>query len=720
MKSIFKKQIAVILTITIVLSMMISGTVASAASVGSAGGGGSLVSAVGAGYNFLDVGSIDVIRNAHNKAKNVTSSNVSESSIADLLTDELIAKFDNNRSKAVSSVLSLLGKTLAVYYSTDVDNFASNLSSATTEIGPILDKIGVDTGVWFDLFFRTRLDATQAQYKTLWATGSMSAVSNNLDEVQIQAMKTRLNSIEYAETKAALSAVNWNQHIIVKGIRTVATYADQGRTAEYELIKAAARFGTEVYVDDVLYSEFREEHYLGKYWEDNVIKVTPVTEDRVITSYLEIIGEKGATNFAGYKSSNPDLVTIEADEVNSEFIITIKANQRGTADLVVMKDDIYGSNNGSLKDWIARAKLVVAYDMAKADAPVWTDNVLSWNAVPNATNYKVVIYKDDVVVKTIDVNETEFDATEVLSTYGNGEYKATVAAYDSAVPSIVGEVSEKSSGKVYELGLDTPAAPVWTQAGALTWVRVDDATNYVVDFYTSPGATTPAFTVELGDVDNIPASQITEYFKNYIGYTMYATVTAKNSTLSSDKSLKSTGIYVEVSSNKFIISGTVKLQGFSPVPALSESVFRSDNSGITVYINELKDKMTPVVTGPDGTFVLTDIPEKNDGTVYTIVFECSERNYLKRFVKLNKLVANKTLDTFLYFGDIKNVPSFTINHFDISQVVAYFGTTITADTPADIAALDVNDDNLIHNEEMVVLLRNANRTTTNTTITITD
>ncbi|MBQ7793692.1 MAG: carboxypeptidase regulatory-like domain-containing protein [Clostridia bacterium] len=683
MNSFFKKQIAAFLSAAVAFTTFAAGGVFAADL-------SSLAKDVGYAYGYVDSADTGAITNANAAALKLAASDVTDSRVDALMTDEFVANYDS-RKAAKEALVSLLAKSLSVYYSTSAEKLESNLKAVQADMEDVLATIEIDVADWADLMIKTREDAKSLagwDEKIIWAVGSASgntdsttALYETMDSLQVTAMNKRLGTTDYADAKAAFDTLGWTAETVVAACRAVTVLADAGKSAEFALIKAAARSGTEVFVDETKMDVGTK----GVNWGSNVVKISP--DDLPMTKGLQIkvIGDVLATNFAGFSTSNEELVTIEADDASYEIVVTINEGKKGEADIIIKRDP-KGDNSGSDNDWIVRQKIVVAYDIAKAAAPVWGTDAdagkLTWTAVEHAAEYEVVIYRDgtEVARETV-TGATAFDANSVFAANGNGNYTATVTAKGD-IAAEVGETSDASSSYAYQEALDAVAKPVWTDK-TLSWKEVEDATKYIVYLYM--GTSTEPF--DMIEVIGATSYDAAEKLAGKTG-SIYAAVQAKNDTLVGAVSEKSDAL---VLINAYEVTGKVTLESFQGI--------QEDNSGIKVSVKELPGISTE--TDAEGNYTLEKIP---DGE-YTLVFENAVRYYLKKYVDITVEGGKVTVDdAVMYFGDMSSLGGVMVNIFDLSKILPKIGA-MTGDNDFD-ANMDVDNDGNITQRDTSVVLRN--------------
>lgn len=708
MKVFLKKQLAAVLAAAMALGTVASAAGANAGGGGAAGGGGStmapsysLSNAVGYVYDYVDKAEHGAISGANLAAKYATASDITDARINELMTDGFIAKYDSVGA-ARADLVTLLGNSLAAYYSTNWDKFENNLAVAEDNVADVLYKIGVDSDDWFKIFIGAREDGkflSTWNEMIVWAVGSKTGNTNSLthlyetmDTLQVKAITKRFaDDTECADIAAKFDELGWTAEKLVSATRAVAVYADPSKVAEFALIKAAARSGAEFKVDGVPYDN------VGVNWENDVYRITPDELPITGTLTMEILGFEEAANFAGFETSNPEMVTMQANEADFGIDVTIN-NVRGAADIIIKRDPL-GDNSGSNADWILRQKIVVAYDIAAPDAPTWCLGVdegkILWDAVPNAVKYVVTIYKGNEVVGTKVVeNGVGVDAADILAANGNGEYAATVTAYGE-LGDLEASVPSQASTYTYTAALDTVAKPTLAEEAdkkMVRWTAVSNATKYVVYLYEGTAAE-PFETIE---VANVTECDVTEKLAGKAG-TFYAAVQAKSETLTGAVSAKSDGL---------TLTNYHKITGYAKLENAEVGSVQNDNSGTTVSILELPS--ITAVTAADGSYTLEDIPSGN----YTLVFTNKTRYYLKKHIAVTVSDADLAApEAYMYFGDISSNGGSLINHFDLARMAAKNGSYDGVqgfDTN-----MDINHDGVIGIEELTVLLRNISRTTDN-------
>lgn len=714
MKVFLKKQLAVVLAAAMALGTVASAAGANAGGVGGGGGGASTgggsmapggVEAVGYVYDYVDKAEYSAISGANLDAKDATASDITDARINELMTDEFKANYDSVGA-AKADLVTLLGNSLAAYYSTNWGKFKDNLAIAEDNVADVLYTIGIDSDDWFQIFIGTREDAkflSTWDEKIVWAIGSTAGNTNSLaqlyetmDSLQVKAITKRFtDDNRCADIAAKFDELGWTAEAVVNATRAVAAYADPSKVAEFALIKAAARSDAKVWVD----GDEKYPYLMGVDWENEVIKLNP--EDLPVTASftMEILGHPQAANYAGFETSNSDIVEMEADEPNKAIIVTIN-KVRGAADIIIKRDPL-GDNNGSSADWILRQKIVVAYDIAAPDAPTWglgvDEGKILWDAVPNAVKYVVTIYKGNEVVGTKVVeNGVGVDAADILAANGNGEYAATVTAYGE-LGDLEASNPSQASTYTYTAALDTVAQPTLAEEAdkkMVRWTAVDDATKYVVYLYEGT-ATEPFETIE---VANVTECDVTEKLAGKAG-TFYAAVQAKSETKTGAVSPKSAGLTL---TNYHKITGFVKLE------SVDIGSVQDDNSGTVVTV-KTDNGTVSTVTGADGSYTLENIPSGK----YTIKFTNSDRYYLERW--MNVTVGAEDLaaqEVHLYFGDIRTDQRIKVN--DLAVMAPKF--LVRSSSNDYDANMDINSDGIINLDDFSVILRNITKWTENTII----
>lgn len=691
MNSFLKKKVAVLLSAVLCISTFSTLGVSAASELDG------IISEVGYAYNYVDANDVGTITNAYARAINVTADAVTDAGIDGLMTDAFVAKYDSE-NEAKAALVSLISTTLSVHYSTSAGAFGTNVYSAEADMAAVLEDIGVSLADWADLMLKTRKDSqdiANGVEKLVWAFGSLSGntdslteLYNTMDSLQLKAMKKALALDQYLNAKQALEAISWTPEAILAGVEAVSKVTDPVKAAEFALIKAAARSGTELFVDGNPVSVGTQ----GVNWEKNIYRISP--DDLPITKTLkiEVIGDERATNAAGYYVSDDEMVTVTRNRTDYELDFTINDVKKGVVDIIIKRDP-YGDNNGSNDDWLLRQKVLVAYDLQSAAKPTWGTDAdagkLSWADVEHAVKYEVVIYKDGEEVAREVVTEAEFDANAVMAANGNGSYTAGVIAMGDIEQEVAAE-SAKSDPHNYTSALGTPDAPIWTDK-TLSWDEVTGATSYIVYLYR--GASTDPFeTITVASGTTCDVSSVLAGMEG----TFYAAVKAKNETSTSALSAKSLPLVLV---NTFKVTGKATLQSLDISDPENENVVQPDNSGIKVSILELSS-LGEVATTADGSYTLTDVP---NGT-YTVVFQHPTRPFLKKHVAATVTNGDVSVNTMLYYGDTIALGGTQINLFDIGPMLPLLGSS-SGDAGFD-ATKDIDNDGAINAIEIYAILRN--------------
>lgn len=703
MKFNFKKQIAALISATLMLTSVAVPTFAAGGAGGSGGGsnagGGTnyfekLAYEVGYVYDYVDPTDSAAISGVASKLNSLTADKVADSAVESLMTEKFVEKY-NSRAEAKSALVTLLGNSLGVYFSNGEAELAQALENADSKILTTIEKaLNVGrTNEWFDLFLLTKKEsqdiATTAD-KKVWAIGSTSGNTDSLDELfetmdalQIKAMNKKLAEDDYADLGQTMAQIGWIPENVVAACRGIMAVADQSNVGEFALIKAAARSTAMLTgLDEDLVKA-------GVDLEENVIKCQPNGLDKYVVS-LDVL-DWNVTNLVGYSTTNEDLISFETDEVDKVIIVKVNEDVKGTAD-VVLKRDPLGDNSGSDKDWIVRFRVVVANEIGKA-TDFAVDNEtgeFTWKKADNAVKYSVNIYKDGVKIDTVEVTEEKINFMDWAEVKGNGKYTADVTAYGD-IPEEVGEVADGLLEFDYTEALDTVKQPTWEDK-VLKWEAVTGATSYEVKLYKGE-ATEPATTVTVTDGTSC---DFEEYLKNETG-TFYATVQAKgDNDVVGGVSEKSEGIFVQ---KLYKVSGVVKLED------AEQGTVKEDNSGIVVTLNGLEGAVMTTEL-KDGSYSFENVPNGDD---YTLWFEY--KYYLKGIqpvvVKDGDVIVD---DEILYFGDFRNSGTKEkIDHIDLPMLPSLYGVTKELHPDKFDDYMDIYDDDVIDAFDLSVVIRNVNK-----------
>ncbi len=663
MKEIFTKKIAAILSLISVLSMFSAG-VASASPA-------DLANEVGEVCNYVDDdydSAIKLIGDNIYESTNAGSINVDA-----LLTDKVLEKFAS-RNAAKETVTDMLSKSLYPYFSTSSDMLESNISKACDGIDGYMNTFfgdKADSEKWLELFLLTRKDVQNLKdntYRWTWATGSdknstpiesLEYVFESMDKLQVKTMDERLKDGQYAAFKDGFANLGWTSESVVNACRAISDVYDSGRSAEFELMKAAARYSTKLYIDGAEKSLA----YAGKDLTDNtnVYTVSPSGLPKDVDMYVTIMGYREVNNLVGYSSSDKEVAEITPDEKNYAFKINVK--KPGTTEIVIKRDPTQKNDNGDNKDWLIRFKLVVGEKIGDVSKPVWnTTGTLSWNATANAARYKVILYKDGVKVNTYETVNTSYDFSKIA--VETGSYTATVQAFGDT-DAEYGNVSDLSDKYNVKAEIEKANKPVWdtaTEKKLVKWDSVYNATGYIVRIY---NGTTLVHTSDVVSGNEFEATSFVNTYGIYRA-TVQAVGANDKKGAESDKS----DAYIVGNT----VTGNVKLEKFSGV--------RSDNGGIKVSIKELPN-IDAVVTNDDGDYTLTNVP---DGT-YTLYFE--RVAYLSKKVTVNVSGGNVTADSaVMLYGDIDGANG--VNSMDITKIRSIYGSSSNKELQSDSTAETIN------------------------------
>ncbi|MGI6709391.1 MAG: cohesin domain-containing protein [Dethiobacteria bacterium] len=142
---------------------------------------------------------------------------------------------------------------------------------------------------------------------------------------------------------------------------------------------------------------------------------------------------------------------------------------------------------------VASAEKTVSVQLGKVNQPWWGTGdeywTIKWNAVPNATGYKVYLYRGEDLVNSYDVgNVTSYNLDSY--TTDAGSYSVEVQALGDGELWLDGPNSDRSSARVRVGPLPDVTGLDWdiTYAGVITWNSVSGAAGYDVRLHDSTDA----------------------------------------------------------------------------------------------------------------------------------------------------------------------------------------------------------------------------------------
>ncbi len=142
---------------------------------------------------------------------------------------------------------------------------------------------------------------------------------------------------------------------------------------------------------------------------------------------------------------------------------------------------------------VASAEKTVSVQLGKVNQPWWGTGdeywTIKWNAVPNATGYKVYLYRGEDLVNSYDVgNVTSYNLDSY--TTDAGSYSVEVQALGDGELWLDGPNSDRSSARVRVGPLPDVTGLDWdiTYAGVITWNSVSGAAGYNVRLHDSTDA----------------------------------------------------------------------------------------------------------------------------------------------------------------------------------------------------------------------------------------
>lgn len=653
--------------------------------------------------SYVDTADYSAIRGAHRKATELKASSVSETAVAELMTDNFIKKFknDNNtdveaREAAKAAAVKLIAQGLGVYYSTTEAELVQNADDADVAIADEVYMVfgsNYNSADWLDMILTPKkLSQNIASYsdKRIWALGAVNEVFTTLDGLHVKALNNLLAEDSYADIKAILDDMDWTAEAIVKTARNIAPLTDANNIAEFALAKASARSAARLEKDgdivDLSPAVSGFEENILQYSYDDVANGAVSNLSLYIVMGTETVDATDVTNLVGYQVSDKSVVTVTADEANKKIKLNL-TGKRGVADVALVRQpegarvDADGYSLVSEKDWLVRFRVQVLADIAQVNKPVWSDSkagTLTWSPVEHASKYVVELYKDGQLVDLpFEVgNVTEYDFSDIIQE--TGEYTAVVRAY-GAVEGEEGSPSEMSDPYDFVAALDKVELPVWNEK-VLTWNPVQDATKYEVVIYDENKNI-----IHRETVTGATEFDATNVFKDeYSSGTFYATVQAMNDTAVGAPSLAAE---IEI---KAVATGKAYLQGVKTVTGFSEKV-RANNGNIKISVAGYP-AIKPT-TSEDGSYKLEGL---KDGT-YTLTF--SSQGYLTRemSVTIKNGVAQET--AYLYYGDLNGV--YSIDAGDINVISNIYSSTNDADMYA-----DYDDSGVIGGDDVTALIIN--------------
>lgn len=663
MKEIFTKKIAAILSLVSVLGMFSVG-VADAAPA-------DLANEVGEVCDYIDNDSKNAIKligeNLYQSTKSID--------VDALLTDKVLEKFES-KNAAKKAVTDMLSKSLYPYFSIGSDVIEGNISKACDGIDDYMNTFfggKAESEKWLELFLLTRKDVQNLKdntYRWTWATGSgknstpiesLEYVFESMDKLQVRTMDARLEDDRYAAFKDGFADLNWTSEMVVDACRKISDTYDSGRLAEFELMKAAARYSTKLYIDGAE----KNLAYAGKDLEDNanVYIVSPSGLPKDVDMYITVMGYDEVNNLVGYSSSDKEVAEVVPDEAKNAFKINVK--KEGTTDIVIKRDPLQKNDNGDNKDWLVRFRLIVGNKIGDVNKPAWnTTGTLSWAAAENAKRYKVTLYKDGAEIGTYETANTNYDFSKIA--LDTGSYTATVQAFGDT-DAEYGNVSDVSDKYDVKAAIEKANKPVWdtaTEKKLVKWDSVENATGYIVRIYNGTVLVHESAVVSGNEYD---ATSAVSAYGTYRA-TVQAVGAGDTKGAESDKS----NAYIVGST----VTGNVKLEKFSGV--------RSDNNGIKVSIRELPN-IASVTTDNDGNYTIKNVP---DGT-YTLYFE--RVAYLSKKVTVNVSGGNVTADSaVMIYGDLDGMNG--INVQDVTRIRSILGSRDYKDLQSDSTAAVITSD----------------------------
>ncbi len=673
-------------------------------------------------FSYIDASDIDLIDRANDSVMSKVSAvdEFSNADLEDLLTTEFVSKFaDADAAKA--ALVALMTATVAPYYSTSESEMNSNIEDAINTLSQDdKDKVfgSADMESWIEVFILAKKDAKNVntdEDKLAWALGikangsvseTAAPVIESLDRLQVSCMETRLGMAQYSELDAAIAANGWNVQDIVDTARLVANKYDANNLAEFALAKASARSAAVATVDG------RTLVYAGNDLENagNIIEMTPDATRSI--NFSLVVLNVNVTNLVGYCSTDDSVVAVSRD-VASKTITVTPAGGKGTADVILFRDPLAKNDSADKGNWILRFRIVIANTISAPTNFSWgSTGELTWDAVPNADNYTVLVYKDGSTTPIIEENNVTGTTYTPALNDEPGSYTAKVIAYGD-IPEEIGGEAETATPYVIVPMLGRVNKPTVNPSYELEWDAVADATKYTIKAYDKNGNLVD--TIE--DVTGTSYDLKPFFETNTSEYSF--TVQAKNETQNGEASEASDPVrYVKT----VTFSGYVKMQKSHNGET---SVYKDNNAGITVTIMDIPDHPA-ATTNADGSFTITNLPTGE----HTLRFKKGNYDgYLEKRVKIS--IDNDNIVSYKLTSatPIMNATSVGTLEAPIWLRFGEFSEYSTGVGPADLAALisamqagstvglekfDANDDGSIGLPDYTLLIRNYNKNTDNT------
>ena len=219
------------------------------------------------------------------------------------------------------------------------------------------------------------------------------------------------------------------------------------------------------------------------YWDGNVIKWEDTAHPHQYRYKVTLY--KGGTEVTSTEVS-PGVKMYD-------FTTALESNKPGRFTATVQALAEPGSEYEDGEPSVASAEKTVSVQLGKVNQPWWGTGdeywTIKWNAVPNATGYKVYLYRGEDLVNSYDVgNVTSYNLDSY--TTDAGSYSVEVQALGDGELWLDGPNSDRSSARVRVGPLPDVTGLDWdiTYAGVITWNSVSGAAGYDVRLHDSTDA----------------------------------------------------------------------------------------------------------------------------------------------------------------------------------------------------------------------------------------
>lgn len=216
------------------------------------------------------------------------------------------------------------------------------------------------------------------------------------------------------------------------------------------------------------------------YWDGNVIKWEDTAHPHQYRYKVTLY--KGGTEVTSTEVS-PGVKMYD-------FTTALESNKPGRFTATVQALAEPGSEYEDGEPSVASAEKTVSVQLGKVNQPWWGTGdeywTIKWNAVPNATGYKVYLYRGEDLVNSYDVgNVTSYNLDSY--TTDAGSYSVEVQALGDGELWLDGPNSDRSSARVSVGPLPDVTGLNWdiTDAGVITWNSVSGAAGYHVRLHDS-------------------------------------------------------------------------------------------------------------------------------------------------------------------------------------------------------------------------------------------